>query len=74
LIDYAIHGNVDMLIFAIEPLLKLENYGYNKLHLDVLKLSRLTEKYHTASITKKAASHSVTPLHLACLNPNKIVL
>jgi len=53
---YALAGNIAMCIWIIEPLLKLENYGFNKLHLDVLKLSKLTEKYHTASITKKAAN------------------
>lgn len=44
-----------MLIWAIEPMIKQENYGFNKLHLDALKLENLTDKYHTASITKKAA-------------------
>jgi ankyrin repeat protein len=63
-----------MLAFIIEPKLKLENFGFNKLHLDALKLERLTEKYHTASITKKAASSNVTPLHMACLNPSRSVI
>jgi hypothetical protein len=38
----------------MEPIMKQENYGFNELHLDVLKLDKLTKKYHTASITKKA--------------------
>ena len=63
-----------MLEWIIESHIKNENYGFNKLHLDVLKLAKLTDKYHTASITKKAANTSITPLHLACLNPNKAVL
>ena len=59
----------------MEPLIKQENYGFNELHLDVLKLDKLTKKYHTASITKKANSAGmITPLHLACINPNKSVL
>ena len=59
----------------MEPLIKLENYGFNELHLDVLKLDQLTNKYHTASITKKASSAGdITPMHLACINPNKNVL
>jgi hypothetical protein len=62
------------MIWIIEQNLKLENFGFNKLHLDVLKLKVLTEKYHTASITKKAANCNITPLHLACLNPSQIVL
>ena len=41
----------------------------------MLKLSCLSEKYHTASITKKAGScGNCTPLHFAALNPNKNVL
>jgi ankyrin repeat protein len=71
---YALSGNREMLAFMIEPKLKLENFGFNKLHLDALKLDRLTEKYHTASITKKAANSNVTPLHMACLNPSRSVI
>jgi ankyrin repeat protein len=45
------------------------------LHLDVLKLDQLKDKIHTASVTKKAPSAgSITPMHLACINPNKEVL
>lgn len=73
LLNFIMHCNREMLTFIIEPKLKLENFGFNKLHLDVLKLDKLTEKYHTASITKKSANYSVTPMHLACLNPNKQV-
>ena len=41
----------------------------------MLKLDHLSEKYHTASITKKAGScGNCTPLHFAALNPNKNVL
>lgn len=74
LIDVALCGNRAMLIHGMEPKLKLENYGFNQLHLDVLKLSELKEKYHTASITKKAANWNVTPLHLAALNPSAKVI
>jgi hypothetical protein len=63
-----------MIIWILEENIKHENYGFNKLHLDVLTLQILTEKYHTASITKKAANCNITPLHLACLNPNQNVL
>ena len=41
----------------------------------MLTLDKLTEKIHTASITKKAISDmQVTPLHFACVNPNIEVL
>ena len=68
-------GNRKLAAWKLEPLIKHENYGYNQMHLDVLKLNKLTEKYHTASLTKKAHSDSnVTPMHFACLNPNVEVL
>ena len=73
--NVALSGNKDFLIWVVENCLKSENFGFNKLHLDVLKLNHLTEKYHTASITKKAGScGNCTPLHFAALNPNKNVL
>lgn len=74
MLQYALSGNVAMLKWMIESHIKLENFGLNKLHLDALTLPKLTEKYHTASILKKAAQTWITPLHLACLNPNKEVL
>ena len=59
----------------IAPKVKHENFGYNKLHLDVLQLDKLTEKYATQSITKKAISDmNMTPLHLAAINPSVAVL
>ena len=59
----------------IAPKVKHENFGYNKLHLDVLQLDELTEKYATQSITKKAISDiNMTPLHLASINPSVAVL
>ena len=71
----ALSDNKDFIIWVVENCLKHENFGFNKLHLDVLKLNHLTEKYHTASITKKAGScGNCTPLHFAALNPNKNVL
>ncbi len=72
--EFAINGNIKMLKYIVSHYIKQENYGFNKLHLDVLSLSQLTEKYHTASITKKAANNNITPLHLACLNPSRVVL
>jgi ankyrin repeat protein len=72
--EFAINGNIKMLKYIVSHYIKQENYGFNKLHLDVLSLKQLTEKYHTASITKKAANNNITPLHLACLNPSRVVL
>ena len=41
----------------------------------MVKLDKLTEKYATQSITKKGTSElNITPLHLACINPNVEVL
>lgn len=59
----------------IEPCVSFENYGFNQLHHDVLKLDKLTDKYHTTSITKKAfSSKNITPLHLAAINPHEEVI
>ena len=49
----AMTGNRKLVASLVEPKVKHENYGYNKLHLDVLKLDKLVEKYPTVSITKK---------------------
>ena len=71
----ALTGNRALVAALLEPQVQHENYGFNKLHLDVLKLDSLTEKYPTVSITKKSQSAChVTPLHLACINPNVEVL
>ena len=68
-------GNRELAAFVLEPKTQHENFGYNKLHLDVLKLDKLTEKYATISITKKGTQdNQVTPLHFACVNPNVEVL
>ena len=68
-------GNPKLAAWKLEQLVKHENYGYNQLHLDALTKDKLTEKYHTNSITKKAVSDAnVTPLHFACVNPNREVL
>lgn len=73
--EFAKAGARDLVIHAIQPMIKHENYGFNKLHLDVLKLDKLTEKYHTASLTKKAVSaQNITPIHFACINPSTAVL
>jgi ankyrin repeat protein len=72
--ELAINGNRELLIERLEPLLKHDNWGFNKLHLDALKLKTLTEKYHTASITKKSTVSNLTPLHFACLNPHAEVV
>ena len=63
-----------MLKMIIEPLIKHDHYGFNNLHLEVLSMKKITDKINTASITKKCARSFITPLHLACLNPNKAVI
>lgn len=42
-----------MLVWIIELMLKKGDDQFSKLHLDVLRLDKLTEKCHPASITKK---------------------
>ena len=71
----ALAGAREWMIKITKSVMSLENYGFNKLHLDALMLDKLTEKYHTASITKKAQiCQNMTPLHFAAINPNKMVL
>ena len=68
-------GNRELAAFFVESKVKHENFGFNQLHLDVLSLDKLTAKYATQSITKKAVSDfNVTPLHFASINPNTAVL
>ena len=68
-------GNRDLVEFLIKPCIKLENYGYNQLHHDVLVKKELTDKLFTASITKKCFSNkNVTPLHLSAINPNEDII
>ncbi len=58
----------------MEPLIKQEKYGFNELHIDVLK-GKLKKKYSKELITKKAeGAGMITPVHLACINPNTSVL
>ena len=52
----ALTGNRELAASFVAPKVKHENYGFNKLHLDVLQLDKLTDKYATQSITKKAVS------------------
>lgn len=55
--------------------MKFENYGFNQLHHDALVKKNISDKLHTASITKKAFSNkNVTPLHFAAINPNEDVI
>ena len=64
-----------MVAHNLKDKIKHENFGFNQLHYDVVKLDKLTDKYATASITKKGISdNNVTPLHFACINPNVEVL
>ena len=71
----AMTGNRELVMHFVGQRVESENFGYNKLHLDVLKLEELTEKYATVSITKKAVSDAnVTPLHFAAINPNECVM
>ena len=70
-----LEGNREMVAHNLKEKIKHENFGFNQLHYDVVKLDKLTDKYATASITKKGISdNNVTPLHFACINPNVEVL
>jgi len=44
------------MVEVISAQIKHENFGWNQCHLDCVSLDELTEKYHTASLTKKCNS------------------
>lgn len=47
-------GHLKLAAHLLSSKIKHENFGFNQLHMDVLTLDKLTDKIHTASITKKA--------------------
>lgn len=47
------------------------NFGFNKLHADVLSDDAILEKVLKVSVAKKANTNKdITPLFCACINPN----
>ena len=52
--SFVLIGKLKIAAHLLSSKIKHENYGYNQLHLDVLTHDKLTDKIHTASITKKA--------------------
>ena len=65
-------GNIHITKYLINRLVKLDNYGFNELHNDVLSATTaddLTLK-RIVSLGKRARGNdAVTPTHLACINP-----
>lgn len=65
-------GNRKIAFELIQNLSKHPNFGFNQLHVDVLRDNGpLPEKILKQSVTKKANTNKdITPLHCACINPN----
>lgn len=64
--------------FILRALHQSSNYGYNELHHQVVleyKSAVKIPEFKSVSVTKKAHMNlNMTPLHLACINPNPDVL
>ena len=70
------HGNYQLPIYLLKELTKHSHYGYNELHLNVLKKYKKGEKlpaFKYASVAKKGGN-GLTPLHFACINPDTEIL
>ena len=70
------HGNKNIVKHLIKKVAKLQNYGFNDLHHQVLEFKddNFDIKYKV-SIGKKAVGNlEISPMHLACINPCEKVL
>lgn len=70
------YGEYKLPIYLLKELTKYSHYGYNDLHLNVLKKYKKDEKlpaFKYASVAKKGGQ-GLTPLHFACINPDVNVL
>jgi hypothetical protein len=69
-------GEYKIPIYMLKELTKHSHFGYNDLHLNVLKKYKKGEKlpaFKYASVAKKGGN-GMTPLHFACINPDSNVL
>ena len=71
-------GEYRLPAYILTELVKHPHYGFNELHLNVLKQYKKGEKlpeFKYVSVAKKATSNlGMTPLHFACINPDVEVL
>ncbi len=65
-------GNREVAIFFVEMFNKRGGWGYNNLHYQALAFNgEEMEKFKPVSARKKTIGNmSLTPIHMACINPN----
>ena len=68
-------GRRDIAAYIINNYMDANNYGYNKIHLDMLEMSTIeqSDKYNITfkpSVNKKS-KFFLTPVHFSCINPNE---
>ena len=70
-------GNIDIVEYLMSIFSDRNYYGYNQLHLQVTKQEKNSEKNieikNKMSLNKNNQQH-ITPVHLACINPNENIL
>ena len=55
----------------LKKIVEFQNFGFSKLHLEVLSDVPIVDKVNKASVTKAAYQNKgITPLHCACINPD----
>ena len=70
-------GNIDIVEYLMSIFSDRNYYGYNQLHLQVTKQGKNAENNieikNKMSLNKNNQQH-ITPVHLACINPNENIL
>ena len=78
IIDWLRFGNYVLPRYFLEDMVKHSNYGFNELHLNVLKDykgGKTIPEFKSVSVIKKSSTvRNATPLHFACINPDSNVL
>ena len=72
-----IKGNIDIVEYLMNIFLERNDYGYNQLHLLVTSQKPGAEKdieIKNKMSLNKSNQMKITPVHLACINPNEKIL
>ena len=69
-------GNYKTVNALIKQVAKLQNYGFNDLHHQVLeyKDDKFEVQYRVSINKKSVGNFAITPIHLACINPHEKVV
>ena len=72
-INAVLKGNIKIAKYLLKDLDKLNNFGFNALHYDVLAKSKADDisiKVKTSLTKKPQTNYGMTPMHVACINPD----